>query len=276
MERYQDKKVVIIGGTSGMGLTTAKMLLDGGARVLVTGRSQAGLDSARQALGEGAIVVSSDARSLTDIDALAAQVPSDLLRRRPDIRQAERTLAASVADVDQATAALYPQLQLTGSYDLISTALKTLLEAASQDYVAGAALAQPLFDGGKLRAQKHEAEEEAVQSSIAYRKAALVAFQQTADALALYSADQRRLVALRGAYVDEARSTNLNRAQYLGGIADLQGTLRAEAVALHDQDQLIQTEGQLCQDLVSLYRALGGGWSQSDTIASLPPKTKNR
>ena len=74
MERYQGKKVVIIGGTSGMGLATAKMLIDGGARVLVTGRSQAGLDSARQELGEGAVVVSSDARSLTDIDALASRV----------------------------------------------------------------------------------------------------------------------------------------------------------------------------------------------------------
>ncbi|MDL2406814.1 SDR family oxidoreductase [Rhizobium calliandrae] len=77
MARYLDKKVVIIGGTSGMGLVTAKMLLDGGARVLVTGRSQAGLESARKELGAAAIVVSSDARSLTDIDALAAQVKTE-------------------------------------------------------------------------------------------------------------------------------------------------------------------------------------------------------
>ena len=77
MARYLDKKVVIIGGTSGMGLATAKMLLVGGARVLVTGRSQAGLESARKELGAGALVVSSDARSLTDIDALAAQVKTE-------------------------------------------------------------------------------------------------------------------------------------------------------------------------------------------------------
>ena len=77
MERYQGKKVVIIGGTSGMGLATAKMLLDGGARVLVTGRSQAGLDSAQKKLGKGALVVSSDARSLTDIDALASRVKTE-------------------------------------------------------------------------------------------------------------------------------------------------------------------------------------------------------
>ena len=77
MKRYEDKKVVIIGGTSGMGLATAKMLLDGGARVLVTGRSKEGLESAQSELGNDAIVVSSDARSLTDIDALAARVKSE-------------------------------------------------------------------------------------------------------------------------------------------------------------------------------------------------------
>ncbi len=77
MQQYQGKKVVIIGGTSGMGLATAKMLLDGGARVLVTGRSHAGLESAQKELGKDAIVVSSDARSLTEIDALASRVKTE-------------------------------------------------------------------------------------------------------------------------------------------------------------------------------------------------------
>jgi NAD(P)-dependent dehydrogenase (short-subunit alcohol dehydrogenase family) len=77
MERYPDKKVVIIGGTSGMGLTTAKMLLDGGARVLVTGHSKGGLESAQKELGKYAIVVSSDARSLTEIDVLASRVKAE-------------------------------------------------------------------------------------------------------------------------------------------------------------------------------------------------------
>ncbi len=77
MKRYEGKKVVIIGGTSGMGLATAKMLLDGGARVLVTGRSKEGLESAKKELGKDAIVVSSDARSLTDIDALAIRVMAE-------------------------------------------------------------------------------------------------------------------------------------------------------------------------------------------------------
>ena len=77
MERYRGKKVVIIGGTSGMGLATAKLLIDGGARVLVTGLSRAGLDSAEKEIGKHAIVLASDARSLTDIDALASRVKSE-------------------------------------------------------------------------------------------------------------------------------------------------------------------------------------------------------
>ena len=77
MDRYEGKKVVIIGGTSGIGLTTAKMLVDGGARVLVTGRSQAALESTQNELGESGIAVQSDARSLTDLDALAARVKAE-------------------------------------------------------------------------------------------------------------------------------------------------------------------------------------------------------
>ena len=77
MKRYEGKKVVIIGGTSGMGLATARMLLDGGACVVVTGRSKEGLESAQNEIGNDAVVVSSDARSLTDIDALASRVKAE-------------------------------------------------------------------------------------------------------------------------------------------------------------------------------------------------------
>ena len=77
MERYEGKKAVIIGGTSGIGLATAKMLANGGARVVVTGRSQAGLDSTQKELGKAGVAVSSDARSLTDIDALASRVKDE-------------------------------------------------------------------------------------------------------------------------------------------------------------------------------------------------------
>src|SRR5277367_6613886 len=77
MNTFKNKIAVIIGGTSGMGLATAKMLLDGGARVLVTGRSEAGLESALKEIGKDALVVSSDARSLTDIEVLASRVTAE-------------------------------------------------------------------------------------------------------------------------------------------------------------------------------------------------------
>ena len=188
-------------------------------------------------------------------------LPSSLLKRRPDIRQAERQLAASVSDVDQATAALYPQIQLTGVADLVSASLANLLEGGSGTLLGGVSLMQPLFDGGKLRAQRRQTQEQAVQAGIAYRLSVLTAFQQTADALVRYDDDQRQVVALRAGDADARRALDLDRAQYFGGLSDITATLRAEAAELQTQDQLAQAEGQLFADLVDLYRSLGGGWS---------------
>ncbi|HEY1782669.1 MAG TPA: SDR family oxidoreductase [Roseiarcus sp.] len=103
MTRYEGKKVVIIGGTSGIGLTTAKMLVEGGARVLVTGRSQAGLDSTQQELGQNGIAVSSDARSLTDIDALAARVMAEFASFDLLFVNAGFSMFAPLGNVDEAS-----------------------------------------------------------------------------------------------------------------------------------------------------------------------------
>ena len=192
--------------------------------------------------------------------SLPVGLPSDLLRRRPDVRQAERELAASVEDVGQATAALYPDVKLTGSFSFVSSELKSLLDADSRNYNYATALTAPLFDAGRLRARKHQTEERAVQASIAYRRAVLAGLRQVEDALVRYAADQRQLIALRAGYADARRAAVLDRAQYLGGLSDLQATFRAEAIALQTQDQLVQTQGQLAADLVAIYRALGGGW----------------
>src|ERR1700761_3778421 len=111
MKRYEGKKVVIIGGTSGMGLATAKMLLDGGASVLVTGRSKEGLESAQKELGNEAIVVSSDARSLADLDALASQAKAQfdtLGAAKAALRSFARTLAAELIPHEIRVNALTP------------------------------------------------------------------------------------------------------------------------------------------------------------------------
>ena len=197
-------------------------------------------------------------------------LPSTLLKRRPDIRQAERQLAASVSDVDQATAALYPQIQLTGVADLVSASLSNLLEGGSGALLGGVSLMQPLFDGGKLRAQKRQTQEQAVQAGIAYRLSVLTAFRQTADALVRYDEDQRQVEVLQAGDADARRAVDLDRAQYLGGLSDITATLRAEATKLQTQDQLAQAQGQLFADLVDLYRSLGGGWSLAKSARSAP------
>lgn len=204
-------------------------------------------------------------------------LPSTLLQRRPDIRQAERQLAASVSDVDRATAELYPQIQLTGIGDLVSSSLTSLLDWGSRTLIGAAALTQPLFDGGGRLAQKRQTEERSKQAALAYQKSVLSAFGQTADALSRYGADQRQISALRAGYLDARRAADLNRAQYLGGLTDLTGTLQAQATASQAQDQLAQAEGQLFADLVDLYRSLGGGWDPKDSmLAAELPTAPNR
>ena len=211
----------------------------------------------------GELAVRSDTSAVLPVvpPVVPIGLPSALLQRRPDIRRAERQLAASVSDVDRATAQLYPQIQLTGIADLVSSSLKNLLDWGSRTLLAGATLTQPLFDGGGRLAQRRQAEERSTQAEIAYRKAVLTAFAQTADALARYGADQRQVAVLRAGYVDARRAADLNRAQYLGGLSDLTSTLQAEATAFQAQDQFAQAQGQLLTDLVGLYRSLGGGWS---------------
>ena len=198
-------------------------------------------------------------------------LPSTLLKRRPDIRSAERQLAASVADVDQATAQLYPQIRLTGIVDLVSSSLKNLIESGSRTLIGGATLSQPLFDGGSRLAQKRQTEERSVQADLAYQKAVLTAFQQTADALARYAADQREIAVLQAGYAEGRRAAELERAQYLGGLTNLSSTLQAQTTALQAQDQLAQAQGQLFADLVQLYRSLGGGWNATERTAEERP-----
>lgn len=193
-------------------------------------------------------------------------LPSDLLKRRPDIRGAERQLAASVEDVGQATAALYPDVTLTGVVSLVSSELGSLFDYGSRNYTGAAQLTAPLFDGGRLRAQKHERQEAAIQAAVTYRQTVLTGLQQVADALARYGADQREVKVLGSGYAESRRAADLNRAQYLGGLADQQATLRADAQALLTQDQFVQAQGRVATDLVALFKALGGGWEGTPAV----------
>jgi NodT family efflux transporter outer membrane factor (OMF) lipoprotein len=199
-------------------------------------------------------------------------LPSQLLQRRPDVREAERALAAATADIGVATGDLYPQINLTGSADLISESLKTLVSANSLQTSATAALVQHLFDGGRIRANIRSVREARAQAWYAYQKAVLGALRDVEDALSRYAAEQRRNVQLRASARSAETATQLAEDRYRSGLSDFINVLNAEAAVYNAQNQLAQSDGALDQDLVSLYKALGGGWSEAPpAVAPAPP-----
>ncbi len=187
-------------------------------------------------------------------------LPSDLLRRRPDIRVAERQLAAATADIGVATADLYPKFNLMGMAELISTNLATLFERASVQTNANAAITLPIFDGGRRKGVVAERRAAADQALIAYKKAVLVAVQDVEDALADYTGEQKRNAELRRGLDNAERATRLALATYNAGLSDFQPVLDAQGAVLSNRTAVAQSDATLLTDLARLYKALGGGW----------------
>lgn len=193
---------------------------------------------------------------------IPAGIPSDLLRRRPDIRAAERELAASTADIGVAVADLYPRFTLTASPALVSTALATLLEWGSRSFTIGAAADWPLFNGGRTRGNVAVANARQEQALIAYRKAVLIALQDVEDALSLTEGDGRQLVQLEEALGNAARAEEVARTRYRGGLVTYSDVLQAQARRISLESQVIEARGALTRDTVALFKALGGGWPE--------------
>jgi NodT family efflux transporter outer membrane factor (OMF) lipoprotein len=196
--------------------------------------------------------------------SIPAGLPSDLLRRRPDIRAAERNLAAATADIGVATADLYPRISLTAAPALVSTALGSLLEWGSRSFSAGAALDWPIFDGGRRRANVEVRNARQEQAMIAYRKVVLTALQDVEDALGRIDGDRRQLALLQQAQGMAARAEDIARTRYRGGLVNLTDVLQAQQRRLSLEDQVIETRGTLARDTVALVKALGGGWPEEN------------
>lgn len=192
---------------------------------------------------------------------LPVGLPSDLLRRRPDIREAERKFAAANAEIGVQTANLYPKLDLIGLASFAAPSLDNLF--SSQNFTSAGAgfLSAPLFTAGKTRAVIGEATEQASQARIAYRAAILVALRDTEDALARYRSEEARRTQLARAVSAADNSLAIARDQYGVGLVTFLNVYVAETTLLNARDQLAQSDAQSAQDLVSLYKALGGGWT---------------
>ena len=202
--------------------------------------------------------------------AIPAGLPSDLLRRRPDIRAAERELAASTADIGVAIADLYPRFSLTAAPALVSTALGSLLEWGSRSFTAGAAVDWPLLNGGRARGNIAIANARQEQALVAYRKSVLIALQDVEDALSRTDGDRRQLASLDDALRTAARAEDIARRRYHGGLVTYSDVLLAQARRHNLEDQVTEARGALARDSVALFKALGGGWPELGQSGAQP------
>jgi NodT family efflux transporter outer membrane factor (OMF) lipoprotein len=191
---------------------------------------------------------------------IVAGVPADVLRRRPDIRSAERRLAAQTAEVGVATAALYPSLSLSGSITLQALSASDVLDGFRTDRL-GLSLSMPIFRGGALR-QNVKAQNALVDQALAsYEATVLAAYEDVENSLTAWTNEQRRHEALLQGVASARRASQLALVQYNSGLVDFQTVLNADRQLISLEDSLAVSDGETTANLIRLYKALGGGWS---------------
>ena len=192
--------------------------------------------------------------------AVPAGLPSELLDRRPDIREAEQTLAAFTANIGEAKAMLFPRIALTGSFGTTSTDFDTLFEGPTKSWNIIGNLLQPIFHAGKNRRRVEITESRQRQMLYAYERTILQAFRETEDALMGYrkTGEQQQAQATRVAA--ERKVLELADLRYKGGVAEYLEVLDAQRSLFDAELDEAQTLGSHYVSLVRLYKALGGGW----------------
>ena len=192
---------------------------------------------------------------------IAFGVPAEVLRRRPDVRQAERQLAAQSAQVGVATAELYPKFTLLGSIGLETLSPDNLFSAGSRTHSIGPSITWPLFDAGAIRNNMAVQSALQEQALIQYEIAVLTAFEEVENALVAYAKEQSHRKSLSRATRAAQQAVDLAQNQYVSGLIDFNTLLDAQRSLLSFQDQLAVSEGEAISNLITLYKALGGGWS---------------
>jgi NodT family efflux transporter outer membrane factor (OMF) lipoprotein len=187
-------------------------------------------------------------------------VPSDLLRRRADVRRAERELARAAALSAQSTAALFPKLSLSAGLGLDAKSFSKLFDDGSGAFAVSPSLSAPIFNSGALRANVR-AQGAAQEAALArYQQTALTALREVEDALAAADRERTRLVALREALESSRYALGLSRELFTRGLADFFEVLAAQTVALEAEGSVVRSEAALATSAIALYKALGGGW----------------
>ena len=191
---------------------------------------------------------------------IPAGLPSELLRRRPDVRAAERALAAATADIGLATAQLFPRFSLTGSFGQNSTKFKTLPDAASNAWSIMPAVSVPIFDRSRLKAQVRAADARAEQALARYERAVLASLEDSENALVACDRGRAQFRALADAVSANDRNVALARELFEKGLGDFTAVLVAQRDLFEVRERLEESRAQQTMNVIGLYKALGGGW----------------
>jgi len=212
-----------------------------------------------QSQGQVATLLQMDSDIPTVPDHIAFPgFPSDLLLRRPDLRIAERKLAAATADIGVAVAEQYPRLTLVGNGGLDSVTPGKFAQLASTFWNLGPQLSIPLFAGGRLTAQVKSREAARDAALAQYRQAVLIAFADTETALIRYQREQQRLTQIKHAFDTQHRQLDLAERRYQAGETNLVNVLQARQQLAQIHEQQLASQQALAENLTALFKSLGG------------------
>ncbi|CAI8744528.1 outer membrane protein, multidrug efflux system [Methylocaldum szegediense] len=204
--------------------------------------------------------------------------PSELLRRRPDIRVAERNLAAATARIGVATADLFPRVTFNGTIALESRTLSGLGASGTEAFSVGPRISWAFLDLGRVLARIKAADASAEARLANYEQTVLTALEETENALVNYNRERTRLALLMSAAAASEHAHQLAHLRFEDGIEDFLTVLDAERRLLQDQEQLAQSETATATALIAVYKALGGGWEvyapDENAVASVPASTQ--
>jgi NodT family efflux transporter outer membrane factor (OMF) lipoprotein len=187
-------------------------------------------------------------------------LPSDLLKRRPDVRQAEAQLHAATAQIGVAKADYFPQFSLTGSLDYQSDLVRTLFAGSSRLWGVGPSMTWDILQGGAISSNVKLQRELTTEAFLTYRKTVLTALQDVENALIAFANEWDHRKALNEAVVQNRKAVDLSNQLYKQGTIDFLTVLDAERSLYASETALSQSKGSISTDLVALYKALGGGW----------------
>jgi outer membrane protein, multidrug efflux system len=200
--------------------------------------------------------------------ALPPGLPSDLARRRPDIRRAEREIAAATARIGVATSDLFPKFYLTGAAGLQSLEASDLFSGGSKLWSFGPTIQWPIFQGGRIVGNIEVREAEERQALISYRQTVLRALEEVENAIVAYTRERDRRETLGAAVAANQRAVELASERYVQGLTDFLDVLAAQGNLFLTQTELARSETAVSSTLVSLNKALGGGWDAVDVEAA--------